>query len=199
MEEKRFEKWLVNILIAAAIVGSAIAAWVDEGCADETVSPFILHFDQNGDGLISAEEFPGPMDRFEEMDVDGNGYLDDGESPHGPPPAPLNPETILTDWDTDGDGRISSTEFHGPPDHFDHLDADADGFLTTEELAAGMFPPPMENGFENDDTDGDGLVSQTEFSGPEALFDRMDADGDGYISQSEARPVHPEKKSPYTN
>ncbi len=192
MEEKRFGKWLVNSLIALAMVGMAITAWAGEDSTGETGSSFILHFDQDGDGIVSAEEFPGPMDRFNEMDADGNGYLDNGESPHGPPPAPLNAQTRFTDWDTDGDGQISSAEFPGPPEHFDNLDADSDGVLTAEELAADKPPaPPMENGFENDDTDGDGFVSLAEFSGPEDHFDEMDADGDGYISRAEARPAHP--------
>ena len=47
----------------------------------------------------------------------------------------------------------------------------------------------MENGFEKDDADGGGRVSQEEFSGPEDLFGRMDADGDGYITREEARPL----------
>jgi Ca2+-binding EF-hand superfamily protein len=203
MKEKRFGKLLISILIALAMGGVAIFSWASEDNAKKAVSRFILDFDQSGDGLVSAEEFPGSQDRFDEMDADGNGYVDETEAPHGPPPMPLDPETILADWDKDGDGQISSTEFLGPPDHFDDLDADADGVLTAEELAAGMSTPPMGqpmgNRFENDDTDGDGLVSQAEFQGPQELFDEMDADGDGYISRSEAQPAHPANRSPHMN
>lgn len=36
------------------------------------------------------------------------------------------------------------------------------------------------------DKDGDGKVSQSEFTGPENFFSRIDADGDGYITKDEA-------------
>ena len=41
--------------------------------------------------------------------------------------------------------------------------------------------------FTEDDADGDGVVSRTEFSGPADHFDRLDRNGDGVIQESEAR------------
>ena len=40
----------------------------------------------------------------------------------------------MVDWDTDGDGAISRTEFQGPEQFFDRLDANGDGALDTREL-----------------------------------------------------------------
>ncbi|HPD14781.1 MAG TPA: DUF1566 domain-containing protein [Planctomycetota bacterium] len=42
--------------------------------------------------------------------------------------------------DRDGDGKVSREEFGGPPEHFDHLDRNGDGFLTEDEAPKG--PPP---------------------------------------------------------
>lgn len=41
------------------------------------------------------------------------------------------------------------------------------------------------------DTDGDGVVSQQEFLGPDGPFAKLDANGDGVIDESEAPKGHP--------
>ncbi len=95
---------------------------------------------------------------------------------------------FIQQFDQDGDGQLSASEFPGPADRFDQLDSDGDGLLSVEELRAARPGPPPGGRFEQDDADRDGLVSQAEFSGPEGLFERLDTDGDGYISPEEARP-----------
>ena len=35
----------------------------------------VRRFDENGDGRLSVEEFPGREERFERLDSDGDGYL----------------------------------------------------------------------------------------------------------------------------
>lgn len=40
--------------------------------------------------------------------------------------------------------------------------------------------------FLEDDADGNGVVSRSEFSGPDDHFDRLDLNGDGIIEESEA-------------
>lgn len=47
---------------------------------------FIGHFDQDGDGLVSVDEFPGVEHQFDHLDADGDGYIDESEAPQGPPP-----------------------------------------------------------------------------------------------------------------
>jgi len=42
--------------------------------------------------------------------------------------------------DTNGDGKVSRSEFDGPPDRFDHHDRNRDGYLTDDE--APQRPPP---------------------------------------------------------
>ncbi|MBI2943375.1 MAG: carboxypeptidase regulatory-like domain-containing protein [Candidatus Wallbacteria bacterium] len=46
------------------------------------------------------------------------------------------------------------------------------------------------------DTDGDGLVSQTEWMGPAAHFTELDTDGDGQLSQAETRLGKPRRVRP---
>jgi hypothetical protein len=61
------------------------------------------------------------------------------ERPFGPPP-PRGRRGFVARLDRDGDGRVSRSEFDGPPDRFDILDTDHDGYLTEDEAPKG--PPP---------------------------------------------------------
>lgn len=170
---------------AAVMAASPAISW-----SQDTPSDFIQRIDQNGDDLVSLDEFPGDPEKFRHLDTDGDGYLDAAETPNRPPYRQPDPRQILAEFDTDGDGQLSEDEFPGPEVHFDRLDTDGDGFLTQAELLAGRPGPPHGGGFERDDVDRDGKVSQAEFSGPKELFSRLDKDGDGYITQEEARAGH---------
>ncbi|MCP4683652.1 MAG: hypothetical protein GY864_15080 [Desulfobacterales bacterium] len=101
------------------------------------------------------------------------------------------PRDMIEHHDQDGDNKVSRDEFPGPDEHFTRIDLDGDGFINQDE--ARQAPRPDRRGgrvprrFLDDDADGDGLVSQTEFSGPADHFERMDSNGDGFIEESEAR------------
>jgi hypothetical protein len=101
------------------------------------------------------------------------------------------PQGMIQQDDQDGDGKISKEEFPGPEEHFTRIDQDGDGFINENE--ARKAPRPEGQGgrvpgkFQEDDADGDGVVSRTEFSGPSDHFDRLDLNGDGAIQESEAR------------
>lgn len=43
---------------------------------------------------------------------------------------------LITDSDRNGDGRLTVDEFPGPPQTFQKLDGDADGFVTIAEFEA---------------------------------------------------------------
>lgn len=100
---------------------------------------FIQHFDKDGDGKVSKQEFTGPDAHFSRLDKNGDGYVDASEKPTGPPKG--NPIQHL---DKDGDGKLSKAEFPGPDDHFDRFDKDGDGFLSESEAPKG--PPPGRGG-----------------------------------------------------
>ena len=99
--------------------------------------------------------------------------------------------------DQDGDGKVSKDEFPGPDEHFTRIDLDGDGFSSEEEALKA--PRPKGQGgrvpgkFQEDDADGNGEVSRTEFSGPAEHFDRLDLNGDGAIQESEARQGPPKR------
>ena len=64
--------------------------------------------------------------------------LSQGAGPAGASRRPrkelLSPEKLIERHDRDGDGKLSRTEFHTSPEHFDAVDANHDGFLTVEEF-----------------------------------------------------------------
>jgi hypothetical protein len=52
-----------------------------------------------------------------------------------------DPATIIKNWDKDGDGAVSKDEWVAagrPAERFDAVDANKDGKVTAEELAAAM-------------------------------------------------------------
>ncbi|WP_319405740.1 hypothetical protein [uncultured Desulfosarcina sp.] len=190
MNDKRIRYLLKTAAITAAICFNPMAVWAQDNEIGADESPFIQHFDQDGDGLVAVDEFPGDDFQFSRLDINGDGYLDAAEAPQDPPHGGPDPKEMISNFDADGDGQLSASEFAGPLDHFDHLDDDGDGLLSIQELLAGRPRPPEGSGFFNDDTDQDGAVSQAEFSGPTELFDRLDADHNGYITREESMPKH---------
>ena len=187
MNPQFLRRYLAAMALIVMISVCSTAAWTWDSDPEEDSTQFIQRFDRDFDGMVSVAEFPGPPDAFNLLDLDGDGYLDEGEAPLGPPPCAPPASDVLADFDGDGDGQLSAAEFPGPADHFNALDYDGDGFLTSLELAAGRPGPPEVDGFDKDDADRDGKVSPAEFSGPADLFDHLDADGDGYIFREEVR------------
>ena len=106
----------------------------------------IEHDDQNGDGKISEEEFPGPDEHFSRIDLNGDGFIDLQEAGQAPPPPSRErriPGGFYRD-DVKGDGEVSRSEFSGPADHFDRLDLNGDGAIQESEARQG--PPEMSRG-----------------------------------------------------
>ena len=95
---------------------------------------FIQHFDRDGDGRVSREEFPGPDEHFESLDEDGDGYIDESEAP-----SPPTPPSFVDRFDLNGDGKVSQKEFL---DHFNRLDVNGDGYIDESEAPQ---PPPRRN------------------------------------------------------
>ncbi len=120
------------ILISVFCLGwtSTMAANFDDG-QGQPLGDFIEDFDQDGDGMVSEEEFPGPEDLFTHLDQDDDGFITEDEKPDGPPPNPT--ET----FDQDGDGLLSIDEFPGPEEHFEHMDSNGDGYIDEDEVPRG--------------------------------------------------------------
>jgi Ca2+-binding EF-hand superfamily protein len=137
------------ILLAALGFASAagLATAAPEGRAG-AMAERLKQADTNHDGMINREEakaLPRILKDFDAIDTNRDGQVtaeelrayrqsragDKGKHHHG--------GAFLKKLDTDGDGRISKAEAQAAPrlaEHFDALDADHDGFITTEEMKA---------------------------------------------------------------
>lgn len=188
----------ISIPVLAVVLALSLAIIPSAMAQDAPPSDFITHWDADGDGKVSADEFTGPPENFTDLDANGNGFIEAAEAPQGPPPEGAKPEVkmgtdFIADWDINGDGKVAKDEYLGPPEHFDALDTNKDGFIDRSE-APEM--PPAEGGevmiekgagFIADwDADGDGKVSADEFTGPAENFNDLDVNGDGFIDASEA-------------
>ena len=92
--------------------------------------------------------------------------------------------------DADEDGRISMAEWQGDQDGFDRFDADANGFLTMEEIRGGGFGGRGRGGnrgarIQAMDEDGNDQITAEEFQGPAEMFGVLDVNGDGTLAEEE--------------
>lgn len=60
-----------------------------------------------------------------------------GGSPSGGMPGGTGGGNMFSQFDTDGDGRISASEFPGPDDSFNRFDSDGDGYISEDEIPQG--------------------------------------------------------------
>ena len=96
------------------------------------------------------------------------------------------------DMDKNKDGKISKSEWQGPPQFFDRIDENHDGFIDKEEYAKFQARVAGGGGARFGDllvayldANHDGKVSSEEFSGLVKLFDTLDKDKDGYLTKEE--------------
>ena len=123
-------------MIRSALIGLVLAAWF---AAPAPAQPpdFWAHLsaelDADQDGVITREEFDQGASRFPHLDHNGDGVLteDDfaggpgfGDPEQGRPGAPFPA-------DADGDGAVTAEEWQA---HFEQLDVDGDGTLSSAEL-----------------------------------------------------------------
>ena len=95
-----------------------------------------------------------------------------------------DPRAAFAETDENKDGRIDREEFqHRVVEIFYFADRDKDGYLSHEEVIAGLVFP---EDFAHADRDGDGRISLYEFVQVRfATFDEVDADHDGVLSVEE--------------
>jgi hypothetical protein len=69
--------------------------------------------------------------------------LERASAPGREPGAGRSTHPFIRREDRNGDGKVSRTEFRGPPDHFDRFDRNRDGYITEDEAPSG---PPDRRG-----------------------------------------------------
>jgi len=108
-------------------------------------------------------------------------------------------------YDTNRDGVISRSEWRGGANAFRVRDWNGDGVLSGDEVRMGAYPPDnsleardysmsADERFSYLDVNNDGRVSENEWDGSVATFDRFDRNRDGWLTRAEldtARPSSP--------
>ncbi len=203
-------KLMVSALTATLLAGFALASQASDGAASpdykvrhEEMKAHLLErlkaADTNGDGMISREEanagLPQLAKHFDAIDTDKNGLITMQELEAAMKGLHGRHRDAMKHLDKDGDGLISRAEAQAAPrlaKHFDEIDANKDGFLSKDELAAAR--AKMRDAiFARIDTDADGRISRDEAARFPRLarhFDKIDANKDGYLTKDELRAAH---------
>lgn len=137
MNRKLFSTLAVSV-ISAGLAMSSGAAFA--GTNEQSPKGKMAKIDTNGDGKISRNEaapYPRLAKHFDQMDANKDGVLSQDELTAMRKKAAAARFKML---DADVDGRISRAEADAKAPrlskHFDHIDANKDGFLSKDELAA---------------------------------------------------------------
>lgn len=129
-------------------------------------------FDADGDGVISQQEgqaSPALAENFSRIDTNRSGGIDDRE--------------------------YKAATMHVADLSFDEVDVNGDGVVSEREAAA--MPVSLKEAFGDIDTDGDKNVSPQEYRAATTNllegvdFDELDTDGDGVIGETEAEKMPP--------
>lgn len=133
------------------------------------------NFDWNNDGVLSGDEVSvaaarrgnrtargedfevGNDDRFDYLDINGNGFLERNEWDGG--------QNAFDRLDTSGDRRLSRAEFDNNTrgSDFSRVDMNGDGRIRLEEW------PWSRPAFDRQDANGDGVITQNEYRGAPAV------------------------------
>jgi len=115
---------------------------------------------------------------------------------------PANREMRFPNLDVNRDGVVSRSEWRGNANSFRVRDWNRDGVLSGEEVRMGAYPPDdsieardyrmtPDDRFGYLDANNDGRITESEWDGSLATFDRFDRNRDGRLSPAELGSVRP--------
>ena len=93
-------------------------------------------FDQNQDGNISRDEYPGFDEAFARLDADGDGAITATEVQNSFTRKRKAGGNFISRFDADKDGKVSEDEFPRSAEQFARLDTNGDGYITEDEAPA---------------------------------------------------------------
>lgn len=191
-------RWAKRCAALAAALAAASPAPTQD--LSKQLKAMFGRYDQDGDGAMSRDEFPGSDRQYEQLDGDGNGAVSFDEYARSDlarrfvrarnanadePRARTSPEELqlrrlewIRRFDADRNGRVTPSEWRGSTLAFQSLDANGDGVIDKRDSAdaRGNAPPSAP---EWPDLD--------ELPEPDELIRRFDRDRDGRLSQRELR------------
>ncbi len=103
----------------------------DQAMGRQRPVPYDVPFeawDQDRDGKLRLNEWPAPRDLFTAIDLDRDAAINRDEVLRYR--RRVTGDDFVARFDLDGDGKVSLTEFAGPPGAFRRADRSGDGFVT---------------------------------------------------------------------
>lgn len=156
------------------------------------ITSLINNNDSDGDGVLSAEELQVPDEAFAHIDSNSDGQADANEVCDCYRKARVNHAAaqLINNEDTDGDRLLSAEEIRAPlEEDFARVDANGDGQVCRTEFITAYrhvyLRQEATKVIENNDTDGDGVLSAEELGVPEEVFEALDTNGDGQADKTE--------------
>lgn len=124
-----------------AVTSLASAAMAQPQLTPEQREQFVAHIrqaDANHDGMITRAEYLNwRASRFDSFDRNHDGFIDASDAPRFAAHARERLNLLMSEADTNHDGRISRAEFNATPTPlFDQADRDHNGVLDPLELTA---------------------------------------------------------------